>query len=73
MFKIEELLNLFKNNEIKNIILSTYLFSQSQNKELSDDVFQQLFFLKSLYPNICIEVNYQVNDTSNYKYTLRCK
>lgn len=68
MFKIEELLNLFKNNEIKNIILSTYLFSQSQNKELSDDVFQQLFFLKSLYPNICIEVNYQVNDTSNYNY-----
>jgi len=47
MFKIEELLDLFRHDtEVMKAILSAYEVSQKGNKELSDKVFKQLFFLK---------------------------
>lgn len=67
MFRIEELLELFRYDpEVIKIILSSYLLSQRKNKELSDSVFQQLLFLKQIYPNIHIKINYKSSENSNY-------
>lgn len=58
MFKIEELLDLFRHDtEVMKAILSAYEVSQKGNKELSDKVFKQLFFLKLVQTDLQIEVN----------------
>ena len=66
MLKIEELLNLFSDDEAKKIILSSYMLSQKRNKELSNALFEHLFFMKLFYPNINIDVDYDSDDNSNY-------
>ena len=67
MFRIEDLLNLFQDDvEVMKIISSAYVVSQRENKKISDSVFQQLLFLKSIQPNIYIKVNCYSNDASNY-------
>lgn len=67
MFRIEELLDLFRDDtEVIKIILSSYLLSQRENKELSDSVFQQLLLLKQIQPNIHIKINYKSSENSNY-------
>ena len=66
MFKIEELLQLFENNEVKRIILSSYMLSQTTNKELSNKVFEQLFFLKKTYPEIEIKIDRNSTSPSHY-------
>lgn len=66
MFNIVELLDLFGDEKVKKIILSSYLLSQKQNSHLSDLVFQHLFFLKLCYPNLSIEIDYKKDGTSNY-------
>ena len=67
MFRIEELLKLFQNDqEVMEIIKSAYMISQRNNKELSDIIFQQLLFLKSIQPNLNIKINHELNCPSNY-------
>ena len=63
MFRIEELLDLFRDDtEVIKIILSSYLLSQRENKELSDSVFQQLLFLKQIQPNIHIKIKMKTTE-----------
>lgn len=66
MFNIDELLYFFDDDNVKKIILSSYLISQRQNSKLSDIVFQQLLFLKRFHPELCIEIDYEKNKPSNY-------
>ena len=54
MFKIENLLSLFADNNIKSLLLKSYDMSQRENKGLSDDVFIQLLYLKKNNPEINI-------------------
>ena len=49
---IEELVELFSDERIKLLLAKSYWKSQGKNKKLSDDIFEQLFNLKILYPNI---------------------
>lgn len=63
---IEELVNLFGDKEVTKIILSSYFISQERNKKLSDEVFQQLLFLKMMHPDINIIINKDSNKPSNY-------
>lgn len=69
MYKnIEELLNLFNDEEVRKIILSSYFLSQEKNIELSNEVFQRLLFLKLTNPSISIKINKTLASTSNYNY-----
>ena len=65
MFRIEELLNLFKDEtEVIKIITRAYEISQRENKELSDKVFEQFYFFKTIYPELSIKVNYELDNPS---------
>lgn len=67
MFQIEELMNLFQDNqEAQKIIFRTYNITQKQNKKLSDTVFRQLQYLKTLNQSIQIKVNYESSEPSNF-------
>lgn len=66
MFEIEELLNLFDNDDVKKIILSSYILSQKKNKQLSDEIFQQLLLLKKTFQNIEIKINTDSTSISKY-------
>ena len=66
---IEELLSLFGDEEVRKIILSSYFLSQEKNKELSDTVFEKLFFLKTIYSEISIKINRKSNSPSNYNHS----
>ena len=54
MLKIEDLLSLFPNENIKEMLVYSYYLSQEKNKDLSDSVFGQLLLLKSINPSINI-------------------
>lgn len=61
MFNLGDLLELFEDEEIKNILSSSYYLSQKNNKELSDSFFNRLLSLKTNDPDIKI-----IYDPSNY-------
>lgn len=48
MFNIEELINLFDNENAKKMLLSAYNESQKTNKKVSDEVFKKLLSLKKI-------------------------
>ena len=54
MFKIEDLLSLFPNEKIRELLMYSYYLSQEKNKDLSDSVFEQLLLLKIMNPSINI-------------------
>ncbi len=54
MFKIEDLLGLFPDENIKKMLVYSYFLSQESDKDLSDGVFEQLLLLKKQDPNINI-------------------
>ena len=54
MFEIENLLNLFSDEDIKEMLLYSYYLSQEKGKDLSDSVFGHLLFLKTINPRINI-------------------
>ena len=54
MVDINELADLFIDRYIKKLIKESYYLSQEQNKELSDSIFKQLFYLKKQQPKMFI-------------------
>ena len=54
MFDIEKLLSLFPNEKIRDLLEYSYYFSQTQNKKMSDNVFEHLLLLKKQKPWIDI-------------------
>ena len=69
MFKnIEDLLILFDDEEVRKIILSSYFLSQEKNNKLSNIVFEKLYILKIMYPEISIKINRNSSAVSNYNY-----
>ena len=65
---IKELIDLFEDEEVKKIIISSYYLSQEKNKELSDAVFEKFFILKKTFPNMDIIIDRNSTTPSNYNY-----
>lgn len=53
-FKIDELLDLFPDEKIREILIYSCFLSQEKDKKSSDSVFKQFLLLKKLNPNINI-------------------
>ena len=66
MFDIEDLLKLFPDEEVKENIYATYYKSQNSNKEMSDAVFQQFYYLKNKYPEMDIKIDSQSDEPANF-------
>ena len=64
MFKIENLLDIFPNQNIKELLLRSYFLSQEQNKELSDRIFDQ--FLLLVMQNQSINIVFDVSKENSY-------
>lgn len=67
MFKIEELLSLFPNEEIKKLLISSYYLAKEQNNDFANTVFSQLLLLKRLNPHIDI-IFIPTKETSCFDY-----
>ena len=64
MFKIENLLDIFPDQNIKELLLRSYFLSQEQNKELSDRIFDQ--FLLLVTQNQSINIVFDVSKENSY-------
>ena len=68
VFEINKLLNLFDDEDVKKIILSSYFLSQKKNNELSNVVFEKLYILKVSHSEINVVINKNSNALSYYNY-----
>lgn len=64
MFKLEDLLSLFPNKKIREMLVYSYNLSQEKDKDLSNSVFEQLLSLKGQNPSI----NIILDATKNKSY-----
>lgn len=52
MFQIDELIGLFPDEKIREMLVYSYFLSQEKDKESSDSVFERFLLLKKMNPNI---------------------
>lgn len=64
MFKIEKLLKLFPDSNIKKMLAYSYVLSQKKNENLSNSVFEKFFILKKQIPNI--DIVYDKSEKTSY-------
>lgn len=68
MFKIEDLINLFPNEEVKKLLVYSYYLSQEKDKKLSNSLFSQLLFLKKTNPEIDIIIDESIDNSFYNSY-----